>query len=294
LYVGGIEHATLHLIYTRFWTKVMRDLGLIDYDEPVKRLFTQGMVIKDGYKMSKSKGNVVDPDEMVERYGADTTRLFCLFAAPPERDLEWNEAGVEGCARFLHRVWRVFDRVVEQLPPLGSAMPEVDGAALALRRKTHRTIQRVGEDIGVRLHLNTAVSAVMELTNTIAPLADGSVRSAGECAALREAFESLAKILSPFAPHFCEELWSKLGGAGLVVRCAWPQVDEALLTEDSVTLVVQVNGKLRARVHLPRDADQESALAAAREDANVAAHLKGATLHRVVHVPNKLLNLVLR
>jgi len=294
LYIGGIEHATMHLIYTRFWTKMMRDLGLVELGEPVKRLFTQGMVIKDGFKMSKSKGNVVDPDDMIERYGADTTRLFCLFASPPERDLDWNEAGVEGCARFLQRIWRIFERVAAQLPQPGSAMPEVDGAALALRRKTHRTIQRVGTDIGVRLHLNTAVSAVMELINSIAPLADASERGNGEHAALREAFEALAKILSPFAPHFCEELWSKLGGEDFVVRCAWPEVDEALLTEDSVTLVVQVNGKLRARVQLPRDADQESALAAAREDANVAVHLEGATLRRVIHVPNKLLNLVLQ
>lgn len=294
LYIGGIEHASMHLIYTRFWTKVMRDLGLVEFGEPIKRLFTQGMVTKDGFKMSKSKGNVVDPDEMIERYGADTTRLFCLFASPPERDLEWNEAGVEGCARFLHRIWRLFDRVAEQLPPPGSAMPEVDGAALALRRKTHRTIQRVGTDIGVRLHLNTGVSAVMELINTIAPLVDGGERSAGERAALREAFETTAKILSPFAPHFCEELWSKLGGEDFVVRCAWPQVDEALLTEDSVTLVIQVNGKLRARVQLPRDADQDAALTAARKDSNVAAYLEGTTLRRVVHVPNKLLNLVVQ
>jgi len=294
LYVGGIEHATMHLIYTRFWTKVMRDLGLVDYGEPVTRLFTQGMVIKDGFKMSKSKGDVVDPDEMVNRYGADTTRLFCLFAAPPERDLDWNEAGVEGCARFLHRVWRVFERVADQLPPPGAAIPEVDGDAFALRRKTHRTIQRVGEDIGVRLHFNTAVSAVMELINTIAPLADGSERNAGEYAALREAFEALAKILSPFAPHFCEELWSRLGGTDFVVRTAWPEADRALLTEDNVTLVVQVNGKLRARVQVPLDADEDAALAAAREDANVASHLEGASLRRVIHVPNKLLNLVVQ
>jgi leucyl-tRNA synthetase len=292
LYVGGIEHATMHLIYTRFWTKVMRDLGLIDFGEPVKRLFTQGMVIKDGFKMSKSKGNVVDPDRMVERYGADTTRLFCLFAAPPERDLDWSEAGVEGCSRFLHRVWRVFERVESQLPAPGSALLAVDGAGLALRRKTHHTIQRVGQDIGARLHLNTAVSAVMELINTIAPMADGSTRSPAECAALREAFESLAKILSPFAPHFCEELWSRLGGTDFVLRAAWPDVDQTLLTEDQVTLVVQVNGKLRARVELARDADEETALSAARQDANVASHLDGATLRRVIHVPNKLLNLV--
>jgi leucyl-tRNA synthetase len=294
LYIGGIEHATMHLIYTRFWTKVMRDLRLVELDEPVARLFTQGMVIKDGYKMAKSRGNVVDPDKMVSRYGADTTRLFSLFAAPPERDLEWSEAGVEGCARFLHRIWRVFERVSERLPAQGSEIPEVEGAALELRRKTHRTIQRVSEDIGTRLHLNTAVSAVMELINKIAPLADGSERRAAEYAALREAFETLAKLLSPFAPHFCEELWFRLGGEGFVFRSPWPAPDPAFLTEDNVTMVVQVNGKLRARVELPRDADEESALAAAREDSNVAAHLEGGTVRRVIHVPNKLLNLVVQ
>ena len=294
LYIGGIEHATMHLIYTRFWTKVMRDLGLVELGEPVTRLFTQGMVIKDGHKMAKSRGNVVDPDEMVERYGADTTRLFSLFAAPPERDLDWSEAGVEGCARFLQRIWRVYNAVADQLPVPGSPLPEMDGPALALRRKTHQTIRRVTEDIGARLHLNTAVSAVMELINTMAPLADGSERSAAENAALREAFESLAKVLSPFAPHFCEELWAGLGGEDFVLRSTWPQPDPALLVEDSVTLVVQVNGKLRARVQLPRDADERTALDAARKDPNVRTHLDGATLRRVIHVPNKLLNLVVR
>jgi leucyl-tRNA synthetase len=294
LYVGGIEHATMHLIYTRFWTMVMRDIGLIRLDEPVARLFTQGMVIKDGFKMSKSKGNVVDPDVMVQRYGADTTRLFCLFAAPPERELEWSEAGVEGCARFLGRVWRVFQRAAETLPPSGTPLPELDESAVALRRKTHDTIRRVTEDIGARMHFNTAVSAMMELINTIAPLTDGDNPSAAVGAALREAFETLAKILSPFAPHFCEELWSHLGGAGFVVHSSWPQADAALLVEDSVTLVVQVNGKLRARVTLPRDADEATALAAARADANVGSHLDGATLRRVIHVPNKLLNLVVQ
>jgi len=295
LYIGGIEHATMHLIYTRFWTKMMRDLGLVSIDEPVTELFTQGMVIKDGAKMSKSKGNVVDPDHMVERFGADTTRLFSLFAAPPERDLEWSEAGVEGCARFLARVWRTFSRVREHLPERGAPMPEtaMQGAARALRRKTHRTIARVTDDLGPRMHLNTAVAAIMELTNLAATIADGEPGERGAAWALREAFEALARILSPFAPHFAEELWEALGGEGLVLQSAWPAADPGVLAEDQVTLVVQVNGKLRSRVVLPRGASEEEAIAAARGDERVAVHLEGSELRRVVYVPDRLLNLVL-
>jgi leucyl-tRNA synthetase len=294
LYIGGIEHATLHLIYTRFWTKMMRDLGLLSIDEPVTQLFTQGMVIKDGAKMSKSKGNVVDPDEMISRYGADTTRLFCLFAAPAERDLDWSEAGVEGCHRFLKRVWRVYEAVAERLPQPGSAAPAgVDaGQALALRRKTHRTIERVTVDIGERMHLNTPVAAVMELINAAAPLADRDDPDPADLWSLREAFETLALLLAPFAPHFCEELWSRLGGAGLVSHAAWPLAAPALLQEDEVTVVVQVNGKLRARLTVPRGAEERQVRSAAEAEAGVAAQLAGKTVRRAIFVPDKLLNLV--
>jgi len=296
LYIGGIEHATMHLIYTRFWTKMMRKLGLVSIGEPVKRLFTQGMVIKDGFKMSKSKGNVVDPDEMIQRYGADTTRLFCLFAAPPEKDLEWNEAGVEGCYRFLNRVWRQFQRVREQLPAVGSSLDAAQSSkeALALRRKTHQTIKRINASVGERLHLNTAVSSVMELSNAIAPLLEGESTDEPRLAAVREAFEVLAQLLAPFAPHFCEELWSELGHPDFVVRSSWPLVDSELLIEETITLVVQVNGKLRARLELARDADEATAVEIAREEPNVAPHLEGKTVQRIIHVPNKLLNMVVR
>jgi leucyl-tRNA synthetase len=294
LYIGGIEHATLHLIYTRFWTKVMRDLGLVEVHEPVRQLFTQGMVIKDGAKMSKSKGNVVDPDEMIDRFGADTTRLFCLFASPAERDLDWSESGVEGCYRFLKRVWRVFASVSERLPATATEAPEAAGAsdALALRRKTHHTIQRVTVDIGERIHLNTAVAAIMELINAAAPLAEREDADEGTLWALREAFETLARLLSPFAPHFCEELWQRLGGEGLVSHARWPQAIPALLAEENVTVVVQVNGKLRARLELPRGSSREAALAAVDTEPRVAAHLEGKTVRRVIYVEDKLLNLV--
>jgi leucyl-tRNA synthetase len=296
LYIGGVEHAILHLIYTRFWHKMMRDLGLVTVDEPVDELFTQGMVIKDGAKMAKSKGNVVDPDRIVERFGADTTRLFALFAAPPERDLEWSEAGVEGCWRFLSRVWRTFEKVRERLPDKGD-VPTSDaatGEAAALRRKTHLTIRKVTDDLGKRMHLNTAVAAIMGLINTAAPLADRADADAPTLHALRECFDALARLLAPFAPHFAEELWARLGGEGFVARARWPQADPALLVEEQVTVVVQVNGKLRGRLTLDRNADEAGAIEAARADPNVATHVEGKTLRRAIWVPGRLLNLVVK
>jgi leucyl-tRNA synthetase len=294
LYIGGIEHATMHLIYTRFWTKMMRDLGLVEIDEPVRRLFTQGMVIKDGAKMSKSRGNVVDPDDMIERYGADTTRLFSLFAAPPERDLDWSEAGVEGCARFVARVWRVFGRAGgDRLAACrGTAPPKLRPEALALRRKTHRAIQRVTDDLGPRMHFNTAVSAIMELTNAIVPLAECERPDEGTRWALYEAFTVLARLVAPFAPHFAEELWERLGQEGFVTLARWPSVVPELLLQDAVTVVVQVNGKVRGRLGLNRGATEAEALAAARSDARVAAHLDRRELRRVVYVQDRLLSLV--
>ena len=294
LYIGGIEHATMHLIYTRFWTMMMRDLGLVDVAEPVDRLFTQGMVTKDGAKMSKSKDNVVDPGPMIDRFGADTTRLFCLFAAPPEKGLEWSESGVEGCHRFLKRVWRTFDRAKQRLPAIGTPAPagSAAGEALALRRKTHETIGRVTNDLSKRMRLNTAVAAIMELINAVIPLVDREDADAAVDWSLREAFEVLAKVLAPFAPHFAEELWSQLGGDGLVSLAAWPETDPALLERDEVTLIVQVNGKLRGRIQVRRGCSQDEALELARQEDRVAANLEGSTLHRVIYVADRLLNLV--
>jgi leucyl-tRNA synthetase len=293
LYIGGIEHATMHLIYTRFWTRVMRDLGLIGIDEPVRRLFTQGMVIKDGAKMSKSKGNVVDPDRMVERYGADTTRLFCLFAAPPEKDLEWSEAGVEGCQRFLARVARTFERARPSLPEPGVQAPaRLEAEALALRRKTHDTIRRVTDDLGERMRFNTAVAAIMELINQAAPSTESESVAPDTAWALREAFEVLARLLAPMAPHFAEELWERLGQHGFVLESGWPAVDPALLVLDEVTLVVQVNGKLRARLTVPRGCPEDDAVERARREPGVAPWVERGSLARVVYVPDRLLNLV--
>ena len=294
LYIGGIEHATMHLIYTRFWTKVMRDLGLIALDEPITTLFTQGMVIKDGAKMSKSKGNVVDPDHMIARYGADTTRLFSLFAAPAERDLEWNEAGVEGCFRFLGRLWRTFEKARPALPAAGASAPPsaAAGAALALRRKTQHTIRRVTDDLGPRMHLNTPVAAVMELLNLATPLVQSDAMDAGEAWAVREAFESIARILCPFAPHVAEELWEQLGFPPFVAETAWPVSDPALLISDEVLLVVQVNGKVRGKLTVPAGLSEDEAIAAARADDKVATHLGDRPVRKTVFVPDRLLNVV--
>ncbi len=295
LYVGGIEHATMHLIYTRYWTRILKSLGLVRFDEPIKRLFTQGMVIKDGAKMSKSKGNVVDPDAMVAKYGADTTRLFSLFAAPPERDLEWNEAGVEGCFRFLSRVWRLYSRVGDRWDRLSmerqtDSMPE---SALRVLRKAHKTIERVSADIWPRMHFNTAVSAIMELANAIAETMPGEDPPADEMLpALHESFGILTRLLAPFAPHLADELWNSLGNEGFVIDAAWPVADRSLLTENQVTLVVQVNGKLRSRIEIAPGADQETALEQARCEPNVATYLEGKTMRKVIYVKDRLLNLV--
>ncbi|MEE9231777.1 MAG: leucine--tRNA ligase [Acidobacteriota bacterium] len=304
LYIGGIEHATLHLIYARFFCKVLRDMGLLRVDEPADHLLTQGMVIRDGAKMSKSKGNVVDADAMVERYGADTTRLFALFAAPPQRDLEWNEHGVEGCYRFLNRLWRLVERARPLIAPEGGGvdcvsglvMPETagneDARALELRRLTHRKIERVTGDLGERIHLNTAVAAIMELLNGVSDFVEGGVERPSEKASLREAVEVMVHLLAPFAPHISEEIWQGLGHPDLISCRSWPSTEPALLVMDEVTVIVQVNGKLRGRLSLPRGCEQDAALEAARADEGICRHLNGRSVRRVVYVPDKLLNLV--
>ncbi|MEE9217656.1 MAG: class I tRNA ligase family protein, partial [Acidobacteriota bacterium] len=307
LYIGGIEHAALHLIYARFFCKVLRDMGLLRIDEPADRLLTQGMVIRDGVKMSKSKGNVVDPDAMVKRYGADTTRLFALFAAPPERDLEWNEQGVEGCYRFLNRLWRLVSRALPLIQAARAgerpgARRRKRGAAgqdpgdtarvLELRQLAHRTIHRVTQELGERLHLNTAIAAIMELVNGITDFIEANVPGVEASEALRETLETTVLLLAPFAPHASEEIWSVLGHRTLVSTERWPRVDPALLVTDQVTVVVQVNGRLRGRLSLPHGVGEGAALEAARADEGIRRHLDGRSLRRVVYVPDKLLNLV--
>ncbi|NOR50351.1 MAG: leucine--tRNA ligase [Desulfuromonadales bacterium] len=319
-YIGGVEHAVMHLLYARFWTKIMRDLGMISIDEPFENLLTQGMVcmetrtcpehgwlypeeVKDGRcarcqaeaatgrneKMSKSKKNVIDPAGLIKRYGADTARLFTLFASPPEKDLEWNDQGVEGCFRFLNRVWRL---VYENHATIVAAA-EVDIASLQpsardLRRQVHRTIKKVTADIDGSFHFNTAIAAVMELVNAISVYPDKE--AAPEV--LREAIESVVCLLSPFVPHICEELWQHLGYEDSLQESSWPVWDEDALVADTLLIVVQVNGKVRGKVTVPADADKETVEATALADANVCRFIEGKTLRKVVVVPGRLVNMV--
>jgi leucyl-tRNA synthetase len=293
LYVGGIEHAILHLVYARFWTKVMRDLGLVALDEPVTRLFPQGMVHRDGEVMSKSKGNTIAPDDVIARYGADTLRLYILFAAPPELAMEWSESGIEGPHRFLQRVWRLVDRHAEALAaeprgPLGAELPP---AARDLRRKTHQTIDKVTRDVEERIQLNTAVAALMELVNEIYRV-EADVQAGPSRHVLREALETLVLLLNPFTPHVCEEMWARLGHEGGLVRAAWPAFDAEAAREDAVELAVQVNGKVRGRVVVPAGAGEDVVRERALAEPRVAEHLEGKQIVKLVVVPGRLVSVV--
>ena len=294
-YIGGVEHAILHLIYSRFWTKVMRDLGLIVNDEPAKRLFTQGMVIKDGAKMSKSKGNVVSPDDMIAKYGADATRMYALFAAPPDRDLDWQEDGVAGVSRFLGRVWRLVTRYA----PLaragrGQQIAAPAGLSLKLLRKLHQTIAKITLDFEGRWHFNTCVAAIMELVNDL-QAADAQL-AAGEVSApvMNELLRSLVLLLAPLAPYLAAELWEELGEEGAVLRAPWPVSDPELAREDELEIPVQVNGKLVTVVRVAADADAKAIEAAAVAEEKVQARTSGKTVVKVIVVPGKLVNLVVK
>jgi len=317
-YIGGIEHAVMHLLYARFFTKVLRDLGMVEASEPFTNLLTQGMVcmesqrcvdhgwlypeqVKDGHcsecgkpvefgrteKMSKSKKNVVDPNELIERYGVDTARLFSLFAAPPEKDLEWNEQGVEGCYRFLGRVWRAVHDNLNKIE-LSSDLTSLKGTTSELRRKTHQTIKKVTEDVDGRFHFNTAIASVMELVNAIY----GCDKEKEDPLVLREAIESVVHLLSPFVPHICEELWQRLGhGGGLEIH-GWPVWDEAALLTSEIEIVVQVNGKLRSKIMVAVDADNAIMEEAALAEQNVARFIEGKQVRKVICVPGRLINIV--
>jgi leucyl-tRNA synthetase len=290
-YIGGIEHAILHLLYARFFHKVMRDEGLVNSDEPFTNLLTQGMVLKDGAKMSKSKGNTVDPQEMIDTVGADTVRLFIMFAAPPEQTLEWSDAGVDGAHRFLRRLWKAVHDHLQAGPVDESARaPEhLNEPHKALRRKLHETLAKVTDDMGRRYTFNTAVAAVMELMNELGTANDGT--EAGH-AVTREVLEHVVLMLAPIVPHIANSLWHELGYEESVAEKAWPEVDEAALVRDTVELVVQVNGKLRDRVAVAADADEEAIRETALAADNVQRHTEGKTIRKVIVVPGKLVNVV--
>jgi leucyl-tRNA synthetase len=296
-YIGGIEHAVLHLLYARFYTKVLRDLGMVKVDEPFTALLSQGMVIKDGAKMSKSKGNVVDPDDLIRTFGADTARLFSLFAAPPEKDLDWNDHGVEGASRFLNRVWRfVFSHIDALKGASRRAAPTTDEGR-AFRRTIHETIKRVTDDIERDFHFNTAISAVMELVNAIYAFESAAAdRMAGgeRASLLREAVESVLLLLGPIAPHVSEELWSELGHRESLFKQPWPTPDAGALVRKEVTLVVQVDGKVRSRLQVDVDAPEERIQRLALEDDKVQPWVRQRAVERVVVVANRLVNIVTR
>ena len=298
-YIGGVEHAILHLLYSRFFTKVLRDLGYYpaNLDEPFTNLLTQGMVLKDGSKMSKSKGNTVEPSDMIAKYGADTVRLFCLFAAPPERDFDWSETGIEGAYRFLGRVWRLFEELRPALSPVSACSSTAEDAssstsARELRLREHATLKKVGEDIGNRYQFNTAIAAVMELVNALYLAKDELTQTAAGRVVLSSAMATVLTLLFPFTPHMCEELWEDLGHGDSLAREGWPQWREDALQRDVVTVVVQINGKLRGKLEVPADTSREDVERAALAEPNIARHLDGLTVRKIIVVPGKLVNVV--
>jgi len=301
-YIGGVEHAILHLIYSRFWTKFMRDLGIVKNDEPATRLFTQGMVIKDGAKMSKSKGNVVSPDDMVAQFGADSTRMYSLFATSPDRELEWQEAGVEGVHRFLGRAYRFVMRhaAAAAQPQSGngtgtaSTSAERSPKSRQIERKLHQTLKRVTQDFQGRWHFNTSVAAVMEFVNHLYGAEDEIVAGKFPPALLADVQRKLALMLSPFAPFLAAELWEMLGEKDNLLRHPWPVFDPALAKEDETTYVIQINGKLRSHVVLPADSPEDLVRERALADEKVRAAMEGKDIVKVIVVAGKLVNVVVR
>ncbi len=289
-YIGGIEHAILHLLYARFYTKLLRDEGLIDNDEPFTNLLTQGMVLKDGSKMSKSKGNTVDPQALIDKYGADTVRLFIMFAAPPEQSLEWSDSGVEGAFRFLKRLWRQVYLHLEN----GDNIPALDKDSLTeaeknVRRQLHQTLEKVTDDLGRRHTFNTAIAANMELLNTLSKFTDDSDNAR---AIRQEALECIILMLSPIVPHICDQLWQELGQSSDIVTHAWPLVDKTAMQQDSLQIILQVNGKLRSKISVSVSASKDEIKALALQEENVQRFIDGKPIRKVIVVPNKLVNIV--
>jgi leucyl-tRNA synthetase len=293
-YIGGIEHAILHLIYARFFCKVMRDLGLTDLREPVKRLFSQGMVLKDGAKMSKSKGNLVGAIDMAEKYGCDTARLYTLFAAPPEKDLEWNEQGIEGCARFTARVFRMIDRHGETLRGVktengaGNAAPSAKEKEL--QRKAHQTLRRLTQDFEVRWHFNTSVALIMELVNTLQ--AQEPLEKDARPEVVKGVLELLVQMLTPMAPHLCEELWEMLGHTEGLNATRWPEYIAELAHEDQVEVVIQVSGRVRGKMSVEAGLSEDELVERAIADPRIQPLLQGKKIIKKVAVPDRLVNLV--
>jgi leucyl-tRNA synthetase len=296
-YIGGVEHAVLHLLYSRFFTKVIRDLGLFNISEPFQNLLTQGMVIKDGAKMSKSKGNIVDPNYLIEKYGADTSRLFSLFAAPPEKDLEWSDKGVEGAYRFLHRLWGIVYKNREGLSVKCKVIEEPIHAlrftdhSLRLYRKTHQTIRKVTTDIEREYHFNTAIAGLMELVNEITSF---DPKSDEDWTVLKFAIERLLLLLCPFSPHIAEELWEEIGNKPSIFEQKWPDWDETAAKEEKIELVIQINGKLRSKIMISPGTPDDEIKKIALEDQKIREILGNKEVKKVIVVKGKLVNIVIR
>ena len=295
-YMGGVEHAILHLIYSRFWTKFMRDMGLVKNDEPAQRLFTQGMVIKDGAKMSKNLGNVVSPDEMVARYGADAARLYSLFAAPPDRDLDWQDTGIEGIQRFLGRVYRFFVRNAKpEHPEWRKPVPaELSAEARAIQRKLHQTIKRVSDGFQGRWHFNTCIAAIMELLNEVYGAEEAIAAAQVPVSLIAEVQRGIVLLLAPMAPYLAHELWEMIGEKGSLLKASWPKYDAALAAEDEIEIPVQINGKLRSKVVVPAASTDDQVQQAALSDEKVKTAIAGKQVVKVIVVPKKLVNIVVR
>jgi leucyl-tRNA synthetase len=327
-YIGGIEHAILHLLYSRFYTKVLRDYGVLDYDEPFTNLLTQGMVCKEtmrckehGYlfpeevkegkcarcrsdvmigkseKMSKSLKNVVDPDYLIKNYGADTVRMFCLFAAPPEKDLEWSDQGIEGSFRFLNRAWRIIIDYLDDISDVTSFDGDeaLEGELKNLRRKTHQTIRKVTRDIEDRFHFNTAISAVMELVNALYLIErPAAKKDTTALSVIREAIETIIILLAPIVPHITEELWTALGYESNLADIPWPVYDHEVAAEEEITIVIQINGKVRSRMVVPADEDGEKIKSLALSDEKIIGFISGKKVLREIYVPKKLVNIVVQ
>jgi leucyl-tRNA synthetase len=293
-YIGGIEHAVLHLLYARFYTKVLRDLGLVNVDEPFNALLSQGMVVKDGAKMSKSKGNVVSDDLIRDKYGADTGRLFELFAGPPEKDLEWSDQGVEGAYRFLARLWRFTFKHRQALLAARSDFSQSDlpGDLRDLCRLIHRTIKKVTEDIESKFHFNTAIAAIMELFNALSVSVQNEPKLEIGMPVIKAGLEAIITMLYPFVPHIASELWESLDHRDRLDTMTWPQHSEAALEEEKLLIVVQVNGKVRGKITVSADMEQSRIESEALQDQKVRVFLDGKTVQKVIHVPRRLVNIV--
>ena len=291
-YVGGIEHAVLHLLYSRFFYRCMRDLGLIEGDEPFKNLLCQGMVLKDGTKMSKSKGNTVDPQGLIEKYGADTVRLFVMFAAPPEQSLEWSDQGVQGANRFINRIWRLVNKHIDLGIPESGPLQSSEEAINKLRSKTHKTLAKVKDDYLRRHSFNTAIAAIMELSNEI-PKEFLEENSNKECRrAVNEAIEAILIMLSPITPHLSQFLWWKIHPSELILDVGWPEIEEDLLEDSKLTIAIQVNGKLRSQIEVASDTPEEEIKSLSLADEKIAIHTETKKVRKVIYVPGKIINIV--